>query len=387
MTFYARAVRPVLFRLDPESSHRATVQLCSMLGHSGTIRNALQRRFGTRDPRLRTTVAGIVFPGPVGLAAGFDKNAEAVEITSRLGFGFVEVGSVSERSSRGNPGAPRVWRLLADEGLRVYYGCPSEGVEAVTARLRASRAATPLGVNLVETNTGSVASPQHAAEEIARALGRCVGLADYIVLNLSCPNMPRGGCGLFEHPNDLMLLLTLCARQTGLPPVFLKLTPPGEAEDPRVIDRILEAVDPFRFVKGFILNIPNRKPEETLRTPAAEIARSRGGITGPSLRTPTNAAVRAWYARLDRKRHVLVGVGGIACAEDAYATIRLGASLVQLYTAMVYRGPGLVKQINDGLCRLLARDGLRSIGEAVGIDNPQTRFGALGAAPAASTVP
>jgi dihydroorotate dehydrogenase len=134
-----------------------------------------------------------------------------------------------------------------------------------------------------------------------------------------------------------------------------------------VIEPILEAVDPFGFVKGFILNIPNRRPHETLRTPAAELAATRGGITGPSIRDVTNVAIRAWYARIDRSRHALIGTGGIGSAADAYEMIRNGASLVQLYTALVYRGPALVARINADLARLLARDGLYGVAEAVGL--------------------
>jgi len=373
MDLYRQAIRPLLFRLDAERSHRITLDLCRTLGRSRLVRRALEQRFTVRDPRLRATVAGISFPSPVGLAAGFDKKAEAVAITSRLGFGFVEVGSISERPSAGNRQRPRIWRLGADEGLRVYYGCPSEGAAVIAARLGVEKAVVPLGVNLVETNTGVMASAAHAAEELALALGRFAGLADYLVLNLSCPNMPQGGCGLFDVPENLAMLLARCAERNALPPMFLKITPPGDAADPRLIDPILHAVDAFAFVKGFILNIPNRQPYATLRTPAEELDRMRGGITGPSLRAPTNAAIRAWYQRIDRTRHALIGVGGIASAEDAYETIRQGASLVALYTALVYRGPGLVRRINEGLCRLLERDGLTSIADAVGVDNEVER--------------
>ncbi len=366
MDLYRAAIRPLLFRLDAETSHRATIHLARALAHSPAALGALERRLGVRDPRLRTTVAGIDFPSPVGLAAGFDKNAEVVAVTSRLGFGFVEVGSVSAHPSAGNAVRPRVWRLPADEALRVYYGCPNDGAEVVAARLARQTLPVRLGVNVVETNTGRLATAVEAADEIAAAVGRFVRRADYLVLNLSCPNMPQGGCGLFDDSAALRLLLERVAEHEGLPPVFLKLTPPGDPEDPRVIDSILAAVEPFGCVKGFILNIPNRRPAETLRTPAALLAATRGGITGPSLRGVTNAALRAWYARIDRKRHALIGTGGIGSAADAYEAIRCGASLVQLYTALVYRGPALVARINEGLAELLARDGLPSIAAAVG---------------------
>lgn len=380
MDLYRVAIRPLLFRLDAETSHRATLRLCGALARSRAALGALERWMSVRGPCLRTRVAGIDFPGPVGLAAGFDKNAEAIAVTSRIGFGFVEVGSVSEHPSAGNAARPRIWGLPADETLQVYYGCPNDGAEVVAARLGRQGRPVPLGVNVVETNTGTLATAAEAADEIAGAVGRFVGLADYLVLNLSCPNMPQGGCGLFDDTGALRLLLQSVARHRALPPVFLKLTPPGDPESPRVIEPILEAVDPFGFVKGFILNIPNRRPRDTLRTPAAELAAMRGGITGPSLRAATNSAVRAWYARIDHRRHALIGTGGIGSATDAYDTIRHGASLVQLYTALVYRGPALVARINAGLARLLARDGLRSIAEAIGIeDGGRVRRAAMGA--------
>ena len=370
MDFYRAAVRPVLFSCDAEWSHYATMAVCRTLSRSNTILKLLERQFAVDDSRLATMIAGLTFDSPVGLAGGCDKNGVAVDVMSRLGFGFVEIGSVSERPSAGNRVRPRIWRLPADEGLRVYYGCPSDGAAVVAARLQACRSRVPVGINLVETNTGQLVTAEQAADELALAIPRFAGLADYIVLNLACPNMPHGRGGLFDASEKLDYLLQSIGRNAPLPPLFLKLTPPGDAQDPRVIDPILEVVDAYDFVKGFILNIPNPDPRGTLRTPAATLDRMRGGITGPSLRRPANAAIAAWYRRIDRTRHVLIGTGGISSAEDAYATIALGASLVQLYTALVYRGPGLVHEINAGLCRLLARDGFRNVGEAVGSANP-----------------
>jgi dihydroorotate dehydrogenase len=366
MAFYDW-LKPIALKIDAERTHQATVALCAAAGCFGTA-SLLQPLFAFEDPRLSTTVAGLTFPNPVGLAAGFDKSGRAAALTSRLGFGSVEIGSVSERPSGGNREWPRIWRLEADEGLRVFYGCPNDGAAAVAARLNELDLPVPLGVNLIATNTGALIDTESAAQELARAVGHFTGIADYIVLNLSCPNMPHGGHGLFDDPKDLAMLLGLCAGLERLPPVFLKITPAGDPEDPSVIEAILSAVDPYPFVKGFILNIVNRSPYTTLRTPRAELDRMRGGITGPSLLRPTTAAIAAWYARLDRSRHVLIGVGGIASAADAYRMIRAGASLVQLYTALVYRGPGLVRRINEGLFQHIERDGFNKIADAVGAD-------------------
>jgi dihydroorotate dehydrogenase (fumarate)/dihydroorotate dehydrogenase len=373
MDLYRAAVRPFLFSCDAEWSHWAAMAFCRTLALSNALLKVLERRFAIDDDRLATTVAGLKFDSPLGLAAGCDKNGVAIDVMSRLGFGFIEIGSVSERPSGGNSIRPRLWRLPADEGLRVYYGCPSDGAAVVAARLQACRPCVPVGINLVETNTGQVVTAEQAADELALAIARFVGPADYLVLNLACPNMPHGRGGLFDAPEKLDYLLRSIGRNTPLPPLFLKLTPPGDAEDPRVIDPILQTVDAYDFVKGFILNIPNPDPHATLCTPAATLDRMRGGITGPSLRRPTNAAIAAWYRRIDGRRHVLIGAGGIGSAEDAYETIRLGASLVQLYTALVYRGPGLVREINAGLSRLLERDGFRNVAEAVGSANRANR--------------
>ena len=369
-SLYRSVVRPALFALDAERSHRLAVIASRFAGSMPMAPALLKACFGRHLPVLRTTVAGLDFPSPVGLAAGFDKNAETCRTMASLGFGFIEIGSVSADPSPGNQYKPRLWRLEPDEALRVHYGCPSDGAERVAARLRGATIDVPLGINVVETNTGTVGSAEQAADEIVRTLASLARFGDYVVLNLSCPNMPRGGCGLFDAPSDLGMLLRQCAQIKDLPPLFLKITPPGDPADPRLIDPVLQTIDPFPFVRGITLNVPNRDPHGSLKSAAAMLNSTRGGITGPSLNAATNAALRAWCARMDRARHILIGCGGIASADDAYTMIRNGASLVQLYTALVYHGPGLVKRINEGLAALLTRDGFRSVGEAVGSSLP-----------------
>ncbi len=369
MSLYATLLRPLLFQWDGERSHQMTLRGCAAIGHLRPLRAVLDKVARSDDPRLHTQVAGLRFTSPVGLAAGFDKNAQAQQVTAHLGFGFIEIGSVSLHPSHGNPGHPRVWRLPADKGLRIHYGCPSDGAGHVAERLRGAALPIPLGVSLVETNTGVVATAAHAIAELATAVAIFAGITDFLVLNLSCPNLP-GGKGLFDDPDILSQLLASIAAQKALPPIFLKLTPPGTPNDPAVIDAILAAVTPFSFVAGFVLNIPIRDPGAQLRSSPELLARTHGGITGRALLHPTLAALRAWAIRIDRSRHVLIGVGGIASGADAYAMIRQGASLVQLYTALVYQGPGLVRRINRDLAALLDRDGHRSIAEAVGADLP-----------------
>ena len=365
MKLYETLVRPICFRCDPESIHRKTLSIARFAGGTAWMRSMLRRRFVFDDPRLRHVVSGIDFPNPVGLAAGFDKNGVAVSTLACAGFGSIEVGSVSARASDGNSDRPRLFRLPADDGIIVNYGVPNDGAETVADRLATVQLPVPLGINLVETNTGKPADSDHVIEELVEAARPFFSVADFITLNLNCPNTTAGRSP-FDDPKNLQMLLTRYARYETVPPVFVKVVP---TEDSDKIAGTLEAINPFPFVKGIIFGLPSGKPYAGLKTPAATLDQMPGTLTGRPVRQLVNAAIRAWYGRLDTSRHVLVGVGGIFTAEDAYEKIRLGASLVQLYTALIYKGPGLVRRINQGLCRLLERDGLSHISEAIGVDH------------------
>jgi dihydroorotate dehydrogenase (fumarate)/dihydroorotate dehydrogenase len=362
---YRGFFRQILFGIDAERAHGSTLAACRAAARVPFLRGALSRHFAFNDPRLRTRVAGIDFPNPVGLAAGFDKNGVALEVLSSAGFGALEVGSVSARASAGNPVRPRLFRLPQDGALLVYYGVPNDGAQAVAARLARSRPGVPVGVSLVETNTGHVAPLEQVVDELAEAVRPFATLADYLVLNLNCPNTHSGTSPL-NAPANLRRLLEGLRGIEHLPPLFLKFMAPRE---PLAIDAMLSAVDSYAFVKGFILNVVPPRPCAGMRTPSVEYERLPGSITGAPLTPLACELLRIWYPRIDRERHVLVGVGGIASAEDAYRMIRLGASLVQVLTALVYRGPGLVKCIKQGLLRLLERDGLHNISQAVGVDH------------------
>ena len=222
----------------------------------------------------------------------------------------------------------------------------------------------PLGINLVETNTGQAIAPDAVVAELAAAVVPFVGRASYIAFNLNCPNT-TDGVSPFTGGDHLRDLLRECAAIDDLPPIFLKLT---AHTDPARLDWMLEAVDPFAFVKGFIFNLPPGT-NYPLRSPAHLFASLPGTLCGRPVQTLIDETVRFWYGRIDRRRHAIIGVGGISSAQDAYRKIRLGASLVQLYSALIFRGPGVVRQINAGLAHLLERDGFARVADAVGIDN------------------
>ena len=360
---YQRFVRPLLFRCDPERIHEQTLALGERVGSSAAGRHLLSSLFAFADARLTTQVGGLRFANPLGMAAGFDKNGRVIQALAAMGFGFVEVGSVSAHPSAGNP-RPRLFRLPLDEAIVVNYGVPNDGAAVVADRVSQRPTAVPLGINLVETNTGQAIAPDAVVAELAAALVPFVGRADYIAFNLNCPNT-TGGVSPFTGGNHLRDLLRECAAIDDLPPIFLKLT---AHTDPARLDWMLESVDPFAFVKGFIFNLPPGT-NYPLKSPAHLLASLPGTLCGRPVQSLIDETVRFWYGRIDRQRHSIIGVGGISSARDAYRKIRLGASLVQLYSALVFKGPGIVRQINAGLAHLLERDGFARVEDAVGIDN------------------
>jgi dihydroorotate dehydrogenase len=365
MGLYRWCVRPVLFRFDPESIHKRTLAAARAACKSPLLRAGLRQLFRYDDPRLHVSYAGLNLPNPLGLPGGFDKNGVAVEALETAGFGFMDVGSVSLHPSAGNPERPRLYRLPADESIMIYYGVPNEGSQVVAKRLTTARLRTPLGINLVETNTGREAPADSIIEELVQALEPFLGRVDYVVINLNCPNS-MGGRSVFEDPRQLERLLeTYRSRYPWVPPMFLKNNTPLRAD---AIDAVLEATDPYPFVKGFIPSAGKGTPPD-LKTPREKVAKMRGSMTGPHTREGADEVMRLWYSRIDPSRYILISAGGIFTAEDAYRRIRLGASLVQVYTALFYRGPGLVKEIKQGLSALVERDGLASIADAVGLDH------------------
>lgn len=362
MSFYASIIRPLAFRLDAERAHHLAIGVAA---RTRAFARPLYWLNAIKDSRLDTVVAGLRFPTPLGLAAGFDKSGTAVEMLAGLGFGFVEIGSVSIDLSLGNA-RPRLFRLPEDRAIVVHYGLPNDGARAVAKRLANMHLPVPLGINLVKTNRGAGA-PQESADQIineyiesARAVAP---VADYLMLNLSCPNT-EDGRDFFADSGHLRAFLTALGEVQPSIPVFLKVSPLGGIA---TIERMLEAVDDHAYVSGFMFNLPSVKPDG-LRTPEHIWRAMPGAVSGPPAAALADACIRETYCRMDRKRYAIIGAGGISTGEDAYAKIRLGASLVQLLSALVYEGPGVVRRITQGLVRLIERDGLLHISDAVGVD-------------------
>ncbi len=314
------------------------------------------------DPRLRVALLGLDFANPVGLAAGFDKNAEAWRPALRLGFGFVEVGSVTPRPQAGNP-KPRLFRLTRNRAIINRMGFNNAGVEAMAARLSgrgAGRHAGILGVNL-----GKNKETLDAAADYAIGATRLGPLADYMVINVSSPNTP--GLRALQGKVPLQDLVrrthqALAAACPGkAPPLLLKIAPDLTDQD---LEDIAAVALQGELAGLIATNTTIARPEglDPLQ------ARETGGLSGRPLFAPSTEILRRIY-RLTQGRLPLIGVGGIASGADAYAKIRAGASLVQLYSALAFEGPGLVRRIKRELLACLDRDGLPSIAAAIGADH------------------
>jgi dihydroorotate dehydrogenase len=319
-------------------------------GLGGTSRAA-------NPPELRQRLWGLDFPNPIGIAAGFDKDARAPEALRRLGFGFVEIGTVTPRPQAGNP-KPRVFRLEEDAALINRMGFNSGGLDRVIERMSARhREAGIVGVNIGKNRDSADAAPDYA-----EGVRRAAPFADYLVVNVSSPNTPGLRDLQARVVLEVLLREVLAARDEAgaRPPLLVKIAPdltPDECAD-------IAAVALAAGIDGMIIaNTTVARPLE-LRSSHANEA---GGLSGRPLFGPSTALLADMY-RLTAGRLPLIGVGGVASAEDAYVKIRAGASLVQLYTALVFAGPALLGRIKTGLAALLRRDGFASLAEAIGAD-------------------
>ena len=338
----------MLRRLDPETAHRlAIAALRAGLGH---------RHGAAGSPRLRTRLAGLELANPLGLAAGFDKNAEAVGALVAAGFGFVEVGAATPKPQPGNP-RPRLFRLPEDRAVINRFGFNNQGVAAIAARLRARPPGGVVGLNI-----GANMTSADRAADYAEVLAQAGSSVDFVTVNVSSPNTERlrdlqGAAALARLLDVVASANAELARPV---PVFLKIAPDLTEEELADLVEVALAAG----VAGIVATNTTLSRDGLVSRHAVEA----GGLSGQPL-FERSTRVLARLHKLTGGRMPLIGVGGVGSAEQAYAKIRAGASAVQLYTALVYQGLSLVSRILDGLDALLARDGFASVGEAVGTDH------------------
>lgn len=349
--------RTLLFRIPAEKAHEAALH--GLAWTPSVLRNSMRARYEVRAPELRSEVFGVGFPNPVGLAAGFDKGAVAYDGLGALGFGHVEVGTVTARPQPGNP-RPRLFRLPADRALLNRMGFNNPGAEVVAETLRGATPETILGINVGKSK---VTPLEDAVEDYLRSVELLKSFARYLVVNVSSPNTP--GLRELQDAGPLRELLGAVTGAAGSVPVLVKLAPDlGDRQIDQAIEIVVET-----SAAGVILTNTTIKRTE-LRTPAAMLAGlGAGGISGAPVRDRALEVVRRVY-RATSGRLPIIGVGGIFTADDAWERIQAGASLVQIYTGFVYGGPGVVRSINEGLLRKMADAGVSSIREVVGSGNP-----------------
>jgi dihydroorotate dehydrogenase len=378
--FYRKLVRPALFSLDSEEIHNRTLDALGWLGRHEVLCEALASFYHPTD--LPIELFGLRFPNPVGLAAGMDKHAAAVPVWEALGFGLIELGAVTWHPQPGNP-APRMFRAVSDAALINRMGFNNPGAEVIAARLAECRASGrwpnhPVGINLGKSK---ITPLERAADDYANSFRLLRPHADFFVVNVSSPNTPNLRqlqdkaaldkilAGLQKQQGGVSAASESSSQPAGetpalhcAKPILVKVAPDLSFE---ALDEILELVGP-RQIAGIVATNTTITRPETSDPELKRIYGEAGGLSGQPLRARSTEIVRHLY-RQTKGSLPIIGVGGIFNAEDAWEKIAAGASLVQLYTGLVYEGPGVVKGIVNGLRKRLNEHGLRSVKEAVGM--------------------
>ena len=355
---YKSFLKPLFFLIDPEKIHDRMISTGNFLSKFYLTRLSVSLLFGYKNANLSQNIFGINFDNPIGLAAGFDKNAELVDIIPSVGFGFMEVGSITGNRCEGNP-KPRLWRLKESRALIVNYGLKNNGCEVISSKLRNRKFKFPIGTSIAMTNCEENLDTEKAIKDYEKAFKSFSDIGDYFTVNISCPNSQGGQP--FVQSEKLESLLSCLDKISTAKPIFLKLSPDVDFSG---IDLILDVAKKHN-VHGIICTnlTKNRNNKEIVESKIVDV----GGISGKPTQELSDKLLSYIYAR-EKNRFVLVGCGGVFSAEDAYRKIRLGASLVELITGMIYEGPQLISEINRKLEKLVLKDGFKNIKEAIGAD-------------------
>jgi len=347
-------VKPFLHALDPENAHKLTIK---------SMKACLSPKYNTvESDALKVKLWGLDFNNPVGLAAGFDKNAEVITATLNIGFGFTEVGTVTPKPQAGNP-SPRVFRNTKNQAIINRMGFPNDGIEVFKKNVKDFRKDKKAPTGLVGLNIGMNKEQTNPAEDYAALIQELGCLADYYTINVSSPNTP-GLRNLQSRENLLPLINDIksarknyCDREHP-PPILVKLAPDLElTQQKELAQAVLDANVNGLILTNTTLARPKFLPEK--------FREQKGGLSGKPLTDKSTGIIGNFY-QFTKGKIPIIGVGGISSGADAYAKIKAGASLVQLYSALVFQGPALVNQINNDLITLLKQDGFKNISEAVG---------------------
>ncbi len=366
------AIRPLLFKLDPETAHNVTFSLARCAQTTPGALAMLRSKYQFDKPSLRTNLLGLDFANPLGIAAGLDKNGHAIGLLSALGFGFLEVGSVTNLARSGNQ-RPRLFRLEPDRGLINRMGLNNEGPKAAKQNIQklrkkaltSSKQPIIVGVNIAKTHDPEILGDK-GVEDMLECFKKMSDCADFVVLNVSCPNTAEGKT--FEDPEGITPLLeAVCSERKKLnpkQPLLVKFSPDSS---PFTLEKTIEVCESFA-VSGYVL-VNTSNDRSGLRTNGGTIEKiGKGGLSGKPIHERAVERVRFVYKLLGGSKPI-IGLGGVDSADSAYDFIRAGASLVELYTGLIYQGPKLCQEILSGLADKLELDGFASVAEAVGTEH------------------
>ncbi|MBD3616375.1 MAG: quinone-dependent dihydroorotate dehydrogenase [Gracilimonas sp.] len=338
---YKKLIKPLLFRKEAEVAHELGLKIASKTHRSTFLQALASIAYNSNDTGLEQELFGCIFPNPIGLAAGFDKNGTTPLAMKALGFGFVEIGSITARPSPGNP-KPRAFRIPEDHSLINRMGLNNEGADVITERLSNLNLDIPLGVNIAKTNDTSIEGDA-ALQDYLYSYEKAQAVADYITINISCPNTGEGKT--FEDPQALRdLLAVLQPAKKGRKPSLVKFTVDIEKPDLEKLIRICEEFE----VAGYVATNTS-SDRQGLKTDSSTLNRiGNGGLSGRAIQERSTRVVK-WIHEITGGEKPIIGVGGIDSPEAALAKIEAGADLLQIYTGLIYEGPGLISKIKKAL--------------------------------------
>ncbi|MDO8460261.1 MAG: quinone-dependent dihydroorotate dehydrogenase [Nanoarchaeota archaeon] len=353
---YKQILKPVCFSFEPEKVHNSFVKIGKSLGSYKLSKKVTSALFNYQNPMLEQDILGIHFKNPIGLSAGFDKNAELIDIMGDIGFGFVEVGSITAKECKGNNGV-RLKRVPERNSLLVNLGLNNIGADAIKKKLMGKRYDIPFGVSIAYTNCKENSIDNNAIKDYIYSLRKLKDIGNYFTINISCPNTYGGQP--FTRVEAYRKLITEVGKIKINKPIFLKISPDLNR---KTIDEILNISYEYG-IKGIVCTNLTKKHDF-----------SKGGMSGKYLEEKANELLKYVYKKNKENNYgfVLVGVGGVFSANDAYKKIKLGANLVQLITGMIYNGPQLISEINRNIVKMLKEERYKNITEVVGIDNKQS---------------
>jgi dihydroorotate dehydrogenase len=351
---YRWLLKPIFFKFDPENVHDKMSTFLQFCGKFYLTRKISYWFFGFSDKILEQKILGINFKNPIGLSAGFDKDANLIDIIQSIGFGFIEVGSITKNPYVGNP-KPRLYRLPNEKTLRINYGLKNIGAEKIHEKLKNKSFPLKVGISIAKTNSSETSQVDIGLENYFFTYKLFQDVGDYFTINISCPNTCEEQ-PIFAEPKNLNLLLEKIFAIPKSKPVFLKLSP--DLEDIK-LNEILEVCSKYPL-DGFVCTNLTKKNKFNHE--------GKGGFSGKAVSEESTKMIRKVYKYFNGSK-IIIGVGGIFSAEDAYEKIKAGASLLELITGMIYEGPQLISDINLGLTKLLKKDGYKNISDAVGVEN------------------